>query len=353
MLNYDFELPPELIAQRPVAGRDASRLLLVERGSGALADARFTDLPGLLRAGDLLVVNNTRVLAARFLGRKLNSDIRAEVLLHSPGADDTWQALVRPSRRFQPGDKFVAGARDEILISVDERTGDGSRWVSLRDPATWEEAMRLAGHVPLPPYIDRPADERDSTEYQTLFADPRGAVAAPTAGLHFSRRVLDEIAALGVNRAELTLHVGIGTFQPMREDDPDKHPMHSESFYLPAAVRRAVDETRAAGGRVVAVGTTSTRALESLSEEEWDSPDDHTGDTRLFIRPPYDFKRVDALLTNFHLPRSTLLMLVSAFAGREKMLAAYRHAVADAYRFYSYGDAMLIMNGIVGAGGGG
>ena len=341
--DYDYELPRELVAQRPLADRAASRLLCLDPATGALADRAFRDLPGLLSPGDLLAVNDTRVLAARFLGRRAGADGEAEVLVHTPGADGRWQALVRPSKRFRPGDRFAG--EGGVVIRVDERAEDGSRWVALESPESWEAAMARAGRVPLPPYIARPADARDREDYQTRFARADGAVAAPTAGLHFDEDLLAALAARGVARATLTLHVGPGTFQPVREADPARHRMHAESYYLPAAARRAADAARAAGGRVVAVGTTTTRCLEAVSGADWASDRDLSGTTRLFIRPPHAFRRVDALLTNFHLPRSTLLMLVSAFAGRERILAAYRHAVEKRYRFYSYGDAMLIMTG--------
>ncbi|MBN2170319.1 MAG: tRNA preQ1(34) S-adenosylmethionine ribosyltransferase-isomerase QueA [Candidatus Krumholzibacteriota bacterium] len=341
--DYDYELPRELVAQRPLAERAASRLLCLDPATGALADRAFRDLPGLLAAGDLLVVNDTRVLAARFLGRRAGGGGVAEVFLHSPGAEGRWQALVRPSRRFRPGDRFEG--EGGVVIRVEEPAADGSRWVALEAPASWETAMDRAGRVPLPPYITRPADARDREDYQTRFARADGAVAAPTAGLHFDADVLAALAARGVATAALTLHVGPGTFQPVRVEDPARHRMHAERFLLPAGARRAIDDARAAGGRVVAVGTTATRCLEAVGDADWASDRDLSGATRLFIRPPHDFRRVDALLTNFHLPRSTLLMLVSAFAGRERILAAYRHAVAERYRFYSYGDAMLIMAG--------
>ena len=347
LADYDFALPAASIAQRPLADRAACRLLhlpLADPGA-PLADRRFRDLPGLLAPGDLLVVNDTRVLPARLLGtREHPGGGAAELLLHSPGPDGRWLALVRPARRFRPGDRFVA-AEGTVCVIVEEADGEGSRWVRLETPATWEAAMAAAGRVPLPPYIERAADARDGDDYQTRFARVDGAVAAPTAGLHFDAPLLAALEARGVGRAALTLHVGIGTFQPVREDDPARHDMHAERFVLPESTRRAVDATRAAGGRVIAVGTTVVRALESLDADAWDAPGDHAAETRLFIRPPYPFGRIDGLVTNFHLPRSTLLMLVAALAGRERLLAAYEHAVVAGYRFYSYGDAMLLAPG--------
>ncbi|MBC8366535.1 tRNA preQ1(34) S-adenosylmethionine ribosyltransferase-isomerase QueA [bacterium] len=339
--DYDYELPEELIAQRPVTRRDESRLLVLD--GKARADHNFRDLPSFLRRGDLLVLNNTRVMPARLLGCREGGEGAAELLLHSPTPQGDWIALVRPSKRFKPGMRFFG--EDGVTVRVEEDLGEGNRRVVLESPNDWMAAMQTAGAMPLPPYIRRKADSRDAERYQTVFARENGAVAAPTAGLHFSEEVLHQIAELGVDRGELTLHVGPGTFLPVREVDFSKHRMHAERFELDAALRRKIDKTREAGGRVIAVGTTVVRALESLSETDWAGDEDHQGETRLFVHPPYEFKRVDALLTNFHLPRSTLLMLVSALAGREAMLAAYEHAVREKYRFYSYGDAMLIMPG--------
>jgi S-adenosylmethionine:tRNA ribosyltransferase-isomerase len=339
---YDYELPAALIAQRPVAQRDASRLLHLDPASGACSDRRFRDLPRLLAPGDLLVINDTRVLPARLLGRREGGG-NAELLLHDPGPDGRWQALVRPSKRFRPGDRFLGDGG--LCLRVEEPAAPGSRWVALESPGSWEEAMACGGRMPLPPYIERPADAADVRDYQTLFAREHGAVAAPTAGLHFSEAVLSALTERGVAVAALTLHVGIGTFQPVRCENVAEHRMHAERIAVPASTRQAADAARRRGARVVAVGTTSARALEGLSDADWDAPGDFAGETRLFIRPPYRFRRIDALLTNFHLPRSTLLMLVAALAGREQVLAAYAHAVAAGYRFYSYGDAMLILQG--------
>lgn len=345
--DYDFPLPPGRIAQRPPADRAACRLLQLDLASGELADRHFRELTDLLAPGDLLVVNDTRVLAARLRGRREREGAgAAELLLHTPGADGRWLGLLRPARRFRPGDVFLAAA-GRVRIAVEEAGADpgseGSRWLRLLAPGDWPAAMALAGELPLPPYIERPADARDTEDYQTRFARVDGAVAAPTAGLHFDEALLSALDARGVARAALTLHVGIGTFQPVREEDPSRHPMHGERYALPATTRRAVDATRAAGGRVIAVGTTVARALESPAPADWASDGTLTGETRLFIRPPFAFQRLDGLLTNFHLPRSTLLMLVAALAGRERILAAYAHAVLAGYRFFSYGDAMLLL----------
>jgi len=341
--DYDYALPEELVAQRPAARRDASRLLLLDREGGAVSDRRFDELPGILEPGDLLVVNDTRVLAARFLGRREGGQGQAEVLLHTPAADGHWIALVRPGKRMKPGSLFLGA--EGLRIRLGEDLGGGNRRVSLESPSDWAEAMDGAGAMPLPPYIRRAADEADRESYQTHFAREDGAVAAPTAGLHFTPELLVRLQERGVETATVTLHVGLGTFLPVRSEDIAGHRMHRERFRVGAALRRRVDETRAAGGRVVAVGTTVVRCLESLDDEEWAGGDELERDTEIFIRPPYEFRRLDALITNFHLPRSTLIMLVSAFAGREAVLAAYEHAVRERYRFYSYGDAMLILGG--------
>jgi len=341
--DYHYELPDTLIAQRPTERRDASRLLLVDPASGRWQDRNFEELPKLLSAGDFLVLNNTRVLPARLLGRREGGEGEAEVLLHSPTEDGDWIALVRPSKRLRPGSRFFGA--NGVILRVGEDLGEGNRRVHLESHEDWGEAMRLAGAMPLPPYIRRHADQRDRESYQTLFACVDGAVAAPTAGLHFSEEIFDRLADRGVSCGELTLHVGPGTFLPVREEDLSKHRMHAERFELPAALRGKLDRSRTAGGRCLAVGTTVMRALESLDEAAWSGEEDISDETRLFIRPPFKFERVDALLTNFHLPRSTLLMLVSAFAGRKLVLEAYEHAVREKYRFYSYGDAMLLLPG--------
>ena len=349
--DYDFPLPPAAIAQRPLADRAACRLLALDMASGALADRRFRELPALLEPGDLLVINDTRVLPARLRGRRERAGAgAAELLLHTPGADGRWLGLLRPARRFRPGDRFLA-AGGRVHIQVEEPGSEGDRWLRLLAPASWAEAMALAGELPLPPYIARPADARDGEDYQTAFARVDGAVAAPTAGLHFDAPLLAALATRGVVRAPLTLHVGIGTFQPVRVEDPAQHRLHAERYLLPAATRRAVDAARAAGGRVIAVGTTVARTLETPAAADWTASGDLTGETRLFIRPPYRYQRLDGLITNFHLPRSTLLMLVAALAGRERVLATYAHAVLAGYRFFSYGDAMLLLPGASGKGG--
>lgn len=354
MDRFDYPLPPERIAQRPADPRDSSRLLVVDRGADTWRDARFCDLEALLRPGDLLVVNETRVVPARLFARRPGGG-RTEILLVRPADGDDpgtaagreWDALVRPARRARPGDRFPlldrAGepAEGTWLIVVVAGPG-GERRVRLEGPADPRAWIEEHGHVPLPPYIARLDEPQDRERYQTVYARYPGAVAAPTAGLHFTPDLLARLAARGVERAALTLHVGPGTFRPVTAARPEEHRMESEWYRVPPETAAALGRTRAAGGRVVAVGTTSVRALESAARGWTETPEESSGWTDLYIRPGHEFRWVDALITNFHLPRSTLLLLVAAFAGTELTLAAYRHAVESGYRFYSYGDAMLI-----------
>lgn len=337
--DYRYDLPTELIAQRPLGERGASRLLAVGRiGEGdrrALRDLRFVDLPSLLQPGDLLVFNNTRVMRARLLGRKETGG-RIEILIERLLGPHAALAHVRASKSPRAGQWLRIGGGPRLQV-----TGRADELYRLEsEGATLTEIMTAHGHVPLPPYIQRPDDAADELRYQTVYGHRSGAVAAPTAGLHFDETMLARLAELGIQRAELTLHVGAGTFQPVRVENLDRHQMHAEWIEVDECVCQQVAQTRAAGGRVVAVGTTSVRSLESAAASGELRP--FQGDTRLFIRPGYRFKVVDAMITNFHLPESTLLMLVSAFAGYELMMDAYRHAVASRYRFFSYGDAMFL-----------
>jgi S-adenosylmethionine:tRNA ribosyltransferase-isomerase len=329
--DFDYPLPPELIAQRPLPERSASRLLVVDAAAGQRRDARFTDLPGLLAPGDLLVFNDTRVVPARLEGVKPTGGV-VEMLLERPLEGLEALLHMRASKPLRPGQVVRTGGGD---IVVEGREEDLFR-VRLPEPAL--EFFGRHGSVPLPPYIERTPDGDDTGRYQSLLARVPGAVAAPTASLHFDEAMLARLDAMGVRRATVTLHVGAGTFQPMRSDRIEEHVMHAEWAELPAATVEAIAATRAAGGRIVAIGTTVVRTLESAPEPlaPWQ------GDTRLFIRPGHRWKVVDAMVTNFHLPRSTLLMLVSAFAGRESILTAYAHAVQQRYRFFSYGDAMFL-----------
>jgi S-adenosylmethionine:tRNA ribosyltransferase-isomerase len=332
--DFHYELPPELIAQAPLAERSASRLLVLDGATGALADRTFAEVPNLLRAGDLLVFNDTRVLPARVLARKPTGG-RVELLLER--VLEARRALVHLRASHKPpvgGDvELPGGARLRVVARVGELTE-----VELdRDVVPYLEAH---GKTPLPPYIARTPDAADRERYQTVFARTPGAVAAPTAGLHFDAAMLDTLAARGVERTFLTLHVGAGTFAPVRTERVEDHELHAEWLEVSAEACAAVERCRARRGRVVAIGTTSVRALETAARGSKLAP--FTGDSRLFIYPGYEFRVVDAMVTNFHLPESSLLMLVAAFAGREETLAAYRHAVARRYRFFSYGDAMLV-----------
>jgi S-adenosylmethionine:tRNA ribosyltransferase-isomerase len=334
--DFQFELPPELIAQRPPERRGASRLLCLDGASGARLDQAFSDLPKLLRSGDLLVFNDTRVIPARLFGRK-NSGGRVEVLVERLLDDQRVLAHLRASRSPGSGSRLLL--EGDITAAVLRRHGElfELRFESERPVLDVLEAF---GHVPLPPYIDRADGVEDRERYQTVYARRPGAVAAPTAGLHFDRTLLDQLETMGVEQAFVTLHVGAGTFQPMRAERVEDHRMHGEIVEVGAEVCERIRSTRARGGRIVAIGTTVVRSLESACCAGELQP--FRGETRIFIFPGYAFQCVDALVTNFHLPESTLLMLVAAFAGHDNVMRAYRHAVARRYRFFSYGDAMFI-----------
>jgi S-adenosylmethionine:tRNA ribosyltransferase-isomerase len=347
--DFTYDLPPELIAQAPLPERSAGRMLVLDRGTGAYADRRVRDLPDYLAAGDLLVLNDTRVVAARVFGTKPSGG-RVEMLLERPVGELEALVQVRASKPVRDGLQIsTPGGAVQVLAREDDL------W-RVRLPAPVLDFFDRWGQVPLPPYIQRPVSELDQQRYQTIFARERGAVAAPTASLHFDQPLLAELAARKVSLAFVTLHVGAGTFQPVRADDLDSHVMHSERAAVSAATCEAIMRARDAGRRVIAAGTTVVRALESAASSaiaHGDSPagskaaprlEPWAGETRLFIKPGFRFRVVDALLTNFHLPESTLLMLVCAFAGREPVLRAYRHAVEARYRFFSYGDAMLVTN---------
>ena len=338
--DLDYDLPAELIAQHPAARREDARLLVVERASGALHDARFAELGRWLRAGDILALNETRVFPARLEVRR-SSGGRIELLFVRPGADGAWRVLARPAKRAVRGSTLTS-EDGELALDIVESGEDGERVVRVvRGDLSRELAER--GHVPLPPYIRRAEEPEDRERYQTVFARIDGAVAAPTAGLHFTQELLQALAAQGVAQAPVLLHVGPGTFRPIGTADPAQHRMDEEWFELGADAAQRLRETRAAGGRIVAVGTTAVRALESACDANAGALESAQGWTRKFILPPYAFQSVDALVTNFHLPRTTLLLLVAAFAGPELMREAYAHAVRERYRFYSYGDAMLVV----------
>jgi S-adenosylmethionine:tRNA ribosyltransferase-isomerase len=338
--DFDYELPAGRIAQEPLAERDASRLMLLRR-AGALEHRAFRELPQLLSPGDLLVLNRSRVVPARLLGRRAGGGA-AEALLLTRHAPDEWDALVRPGDRLKPGSRITVSEQLVLHVTSGPLADDGRRRLRLEtvglDP---DQAIARLGHVPLPPYIRRPDDEADRERYQTVYAREPGSVAAPTAGLHFSDELLGRLAARGIGRAELVLHVGPGTFRPVTAARVEEHRIEPEPFSIPAETAEAIGRTRAAGGRVVAVGTTTVRALETAADSAG-GVTPGAGESGLVILPGRRFRVVDALVTNFHLPRSSLLLLVAAFAGRERVLGAYAEAVRAGYRFYSYGDAMLL-----------
>jgi S-adenosylmethionine:tRNA ribosyltransferase-isomerase len=350
---FDFDLPEDSIALRPAEPRDAARMLVVRPGEG-LEDRVVRDLPALLNPGDVLVLNDTKVIPSRLRGLRVRAEsaARVEIMLHKREGPDRWRAFARPAKKLSPGDRIRFGEDSEStaceLVRLDaevEDKGEGGD-VSLRFSLTGpylDEAVARFGELPLPPYIagKRPTDARDARDYQTVYAREEGAVAAPTAGLHFTDDLFRRLDARGIARHTVTLHVGAGTFLPVKADDTDAHRMHSEWGSIPDVTARALNEARARGGRIVAVGTTSLRLLESAAREDGTIAP-FSGDTAIFITPGYTFRAVDALMTNFHLPRSTLFMLVSAFAGLDAMRAAYAHAIGTGYRFYSYGDSSLL-----------
>ncbi len=337
--DFDYELPEELIAQHPVEPRDAARLLVLHRADGRIEHRIFREIGAYLRPGDLLVVNDTRVLRARLRGRLVTTGGAVEALLLRDLGEGRWEALVRPGRRLRPGRRAeFTGAAGSVEAEVEAVLEGGER--VLRFPMGVDP--QAFGETPLPPYIHEPLT--DAERYQTVYAREPGSAAAPTAGLHFTPRLLEELQAGGVELVTITLHIGPGTFRPVSVEDPRQHPMHAEYYRISQAAAQAITAARARGGRVVCVGTTTVRVLEQAALDAGDGPlTAREGWTRLFILPGHQFRLTDALITNFHLPRSTLLMLVSALAGRDLILRAYREAVAQRYRFYSFGDAMLIL----------
>jgi S-adenosylmethionine:tRNA ribosyltransferase-isomerase len=346
--SFDFDLPSELIAQEP-RPRGTSRLLVLNRKERAWTEASIRELPALLAPGDLIVANDTRVFPARLIGRRDPSGGLVECLLLEPADEGEWWALVHPGQKLKPGTKFVvedpARAPGVLLTGrILEQRFFGRRRIALEAAGaeSMSDAIEALGHMPLPPYIHRPDAPEDRERYQTVYARESGAVAAPTAGLHFDEALVGRLAAAGVGWATLTLHVGYGTFKPVRVDRIEDHRVDPERFTVPAATAQAINETRRAGRRIVAVGTTTTRALESATAPDG-TVEPRAGSTDLFIHCGYNFRVVDALLTNFHLPKSSLLMLVAAFAGKALVLDAYRDAIRRGFRFYSYGDAMLIL----------
>lgn len=337
---YDYDLPEGLIAQNPAEPRDSSRLLVLDRSGSSLQHSTFACLDELLKPGDLLVLNNTRVIQARLRGIKVSGGARVEVLLLKPLSEDwrCWEALVRPGRKLQPGqDVLLPGGE---TLKVGERLDEGVRKISFNGSENVRSLLSQHGEMPLPPYITK--TDAPPERYQTVYATEEGSAAAPTAGLHFTEALFERLHKKGIRKAWVTLHVGLGTFRPVKVSDIRQHPMHEELCFVPPETVSAISETRRRGGRVVAVGTTVVRTLESLAAEKG-VPRSGYENTRLFIYPGYTFRVVDVMLTNFHLPKSTLLMLVSAFAGYEQTMQAYRTAVGKEYRFFSFGDAMLIL----------
>lgn len=339
--DYNFHLPGELIAQTPPAVRGESRLMVIDRASGTISHRVFRDLVEFIPSGDVLVRNTTRVMRARLLGTR-DSGAPAEVLLLKPLGDDRFEAMVRPGGKMRPGRRVHIA--DGFDVTIEDMTDRRTRIVRLHSTLPINDAIERYGHVPLPPYIERADTTADADRYQTVYADASttGSVAAPTAGLHFTDELLATLATRGVQTADVTLHVGAGTFKPVEVDDPTQHVMHEEWYHVSAEAARRLNEVRARGGARWAVGTTSVRTLESAVQADG-SFSECSGETRIFIYPPYQWKAVDHLLTNFHLPQSTLIMLVAAFAGYELTMRAYETAVAERYRFFSYGDAMLIV----------
>jgi S-adenosylmethionine:tRNA ribosyltransferase-isomerase len=350
--DFDFKLPEELIAQEPPAERGTSRMLIVDRNTGAHQDAGFNDFAARLRDGDLLVLNDSRVIPARLYARRTlqrereKPTGRIEVMLTEPAGDNEWRALVRPGRKIAIGERLVFPAdTGEILLEAEvvERGQFGDRLLRFAAVDDFFAALERIGHIPLPPYIHRGDEAGDRERYQTVYSRERGSVAAPTAGLHFTARTLEALAAKGVEVARVTLHVGLGTFAPLRVDRVDEVKLHRERYTLSAETADAVNRAVREGRRIVAVGTTVVRTLEHCAQQAGgEALKPHSGTTQIFISPGHEFRLVRGLLTNFHLPQSSLLMLVSAFAGRERVLAAYRHAVEEKYRFFSYGDCMFI-----------
>ncbi len=332
--DFWFDLPEELIAQTPLDKRDESRLLVVDKNTGALEHKSFHDLPSLLRKGDCLVLNDSRVLPARLLGSR-ESGGAVEILLLKDLGENSWECLSRPGRKTRPSTMLIFG-NGELKAEVKEVTEGGNRIVEFYYEGIFLEVLERLGKMPLPPYIHE--ELKDSERYQTVYSKELGSAAAPTAGLHFTNELLDEIRAKGVKTAFVTLHVGLGTFRPVKEENIEDHDMHSEFCMIPRETADIVNETKKNGGRIISVGTTSCRTLESFAEEDG-TLKASSGWTDIFIYPGYRFKCIDALITNFHLPESTLIMLVSALAGRENVLNAYKAAVENRYRFFSFGDA--------------
>ena len=337
--DFDYDLPEELIAQRPSDKRDESRLLVVDRKTGKISHRHFYDIAEYLRPDDCLVLNDSKVLPARLFGVKAETGAKIEFLLTKRLGEDTWETMVRPGRRLKTGDRVIFA--DDFVAEITDMGKGGTRIVRFEYQGIFMERLEQIGAMPLPPYIEREAAPEDRDRYQTVYAHEEGSVAAPTAGLHFTRELLDKIEAGGTKLAYVTLHVGIGTFRPVKADKVEDHQMHFEEYEVSEEAARTINETRKNGGRIISVGTTSTRTLESAADPDG-TVKSGWGSTDIFIYPGYEFKVIDSLITNFHLPKSTLMMLISALYDREKILEVYEEAIRERYRFFSYGDAMLI-----------
>lgn len=337
--DFFYELPQELIAQTPIEPRNASRLMKIDRCSGEVSHSHFYNLCDSLKKGDLLVMNDSRVIPARLYGEKIDNKTFIEFLLLEQKGDKIWEIICRPGKKAKVGTKFSFGD-GRLLAEVTEVKDDGNRIVKFQCDGNFFTALEDVGQMPLPPYITEKLADKE--RYQTVYSRELGSSAAPTAGLHFTPEMLDDLRAKGINTAFVTLHVGLGTFRPVKEENVLDHKMHSEHYFLPQATADLINDTRKNGGRIIAVGTTTCRTLESVATF-YDKIEEHEGYTDIFIYPGYKFKAIDGLITNFHLPESTLIMLVSAFLGYEKTMNAYKIAVEEKYRFFSFGDAMIIV----------
>ncbi|MBE6036560.1 MAG: tRNA preQ1(34) S-adenosylmethionine ribosyltransferase-isomerase QueA [Clostridiales bacterium] len=340
--DFDYNLPPELIAQYPAEQRDHSRLLVVHRDTGEVEHRHFYDILDYLNPGDCLVMNNSKVLPARLYGVKQGTGAKVEFLLTKRIEGDVWESMVRPGKRLKPGDRVTLCESPRLEAEILDFSEGGTRTVRFEYDGIFLEVLDQIGRMPLPPYIERESEEADKDRYQTVYCKEEGSVAAPTAGLHFTKELLEAAKAKGVNIAEVTLHVGIGTFRPVKCENIEDHHMHFEEYTVSQETADLVNATKKAGGRIIAVGTTSTRTLESASDPDGTLRAETSG-TDIFIYPGYKFKVVDSLITNFHLPKSTLMMLISAFYDREEVLKIYNDAVARKYRFFSYGDASIFV----------
>ncbi|HGE70184.1 TPA: tRNA preQ1(34) S-adenosylmethionine ribosyltransferase-isomerase QueA [Candidatus Poribacteria bacterium] len=338
---FDYDLPEELIAQFPLPKRDESRLMVLDRRTETISHHIFSQLPDFLNNGDLLVMNNTKVIPARLIGKKEKTGGNVEILLLSVMANGLWKALVKHSSRIKYGSKVIFGD-GRLTARILDKTESQERLIKFETDGDPKKLIEELGKPPLPPYIKREIEPEDKERYQTIYAKEEGAVAAPTAGLHFTEAVFENLKVKGIDRVEITLHVGLGTFQPVKTENVEDHIIHEEIFSIPSEVAKRINETRSKGGKIVAVGTTTVRALESSIDANGEIIP-RSGATNIYIYPGFKFRAVDAMITNFHLPKSTLIMLVCAFAGRDFVMRAYHSAIKEKYRFYSYGDAMLIL----------